>query len=61
MPTLYANPGSYVPKNGTFFKPNEETNNLTITHNLNDIHYRANGSGRDGYIYLNNGGLMSHD
>ena len=61
MPVLYANPGSYVPVNGTFIKQNDFTSNLTVTNNLYSIKYRANGGGRDSYIHNNNGGLMSHE
>ena len=60
MTSFYGNPGGYVPAKGTFFKKNDVNNNLTITNNLYDIKYRADGSGRDSYIHHANGGLMSH-
>lgn len=36
-------------------KPNQTLTTL-FTRNLNDIKYRANGSGRDSYVFDNNGG-----
>lgn len=61
MPTLYGNPGSYVPIKSSFTKEHNVNNNMTLTHNLHDLMYRSNGGGRDSYIYSNNGGIMSHD
>ncbi len=54
---MLTNPGRYVPIKGTFFIEHNVNNNLTFTHNLNDMNYRTNDGGRDSYIYSNNGGF----
>lgn len=48
---------SYEPHAGTFEPRNNANNNLTVTHNLRDLKYRADGSGRDGYAHFSNGGM----
>jgi hypothetical protein len=35
------------------------TTSINFTKNLHELHFRASGSGRDGYIYQNNGGFGS--
>ena len=50
---------SYVPKAGVLEPGKNHTNNLTVTHDLHDIRYRSNGTGRDGYIHFNNGGMVA--
>ena len=50
----------YQPLSGTFSPHKDVNDNLSLTHNLRDLQYRADGSGRDSHIYRNNGGMMSH-
>jgi hypothetical protein len=43
----------------TFYKKSDELTKSSFTHNLHDLRYQLNGSGRDTYIYNNNGGLSN--
>lgn len=52
-----ASSGSYVPVSGLFAPTNNHNDNLTLSHNLREAKYRADGSGRDGYAHFSNGGL----
>jgi hypothetical protein len=50
---------SYAPKAGVLEPTKNHTSNLTVSGNIYDIRYRSNGSGRDGYIHFNNGGMTA--
>ena len=49
-----------VPVSGLIDPGKNVNNNLTLTHNLRDLRYRADGTGRDSYVHHANGGIMSH-
>jgi|LauGreDrversion4_2_1035121.scaffolds.fasta_scaffold22470_4 hypothetical protein len=49
--------GQCVPINGVFELKNNRSSNLTLSHNLREAKYKADGSGRDGHIHFSNGGL----
>ena len=49
-----------MPLSGLIDPGKNVNNNLTLTHNLRDLRYRADGTGRDSYVHHANGGIMSH-
>jgi hypothetical protein len=43
----------------TFYKKSDELTKSGFTTNLHDLRYQLNGSGRDTYIFNNNGGFAN--
>lgn len=53
-------PTKHYPVSNAFSDFNHKkqaTTSINFTKNLHELHFRASGSGRDGYIYQNNGGF----
>ena len=52
-------PTKHVPQSSTFTDNKNATTSINFTKNLHDMQFRAQGTGRDSYIYADNGGFTT--